>query len=308
MIFMIIPLILITIEGLFTASETGLLSIENIKVLKAKREKKKWAIRVSNFLAAPEQFFSTVLVCENFILVIASTLFTKFFIEQIGGSGAFYATLILTVFSLIIGQFIPKSIALANPEKIMGLLSTLIYYIEYIAYPVVYFYAKISKGIASIFGGKTGIETIRRLDIIYAMSEFEEKASRLAARLFDFSKRGIADVMIPLNAVFSCAKDFELDALSKKHKRIYTRIPIYKDKPDNIIGVFNIKDYFYKNRITLRKPFFINIKERCMSIFLTMKQKGQHMAIVRDDAKSVVGIVTLEDLIEELVGEIRDER
>ena len=308
MLFLIIPLLLIIFEGIFTASETGLVSIENIRVFKAKKEKKKWAIRVSNFLSSPESFFSTINIWENIILVLSSTLFAKFFIEHFGDNGVFLATVILSIYSLTVGQFIPKSIALSNPDKIMMSLSGVIYYTKIITYPVVYLYANISKAIARIFKSDTETDSISRSDIIHAMGEYEKESSRLAARLFNFSKRVVSEVMIPLNAVFSCKKGYELEALSNKHKRIYTRIPVYIKRLDDIIGVFNIKDYFYTDKIILRKPFFINANERCMSIFSTMKQKGEHMAIVRDDNNRVLGIVTLEDLIEELVGEIRDER
>ena len=308
MLFLIIPLLLIIFEGIFTASETGLVSIENIMVFKAKKEKKKWAIRVSNFLSSPESFFSTINIWENIILVLSSTLFAKFFIEHFGDNGVFLATVILSIYSLTVGQFIPKSIALSNPDKIMMSLSGVIYYTKIITYPVVYLYANISKAIACIFKSATETDSISRSDIIHAMSEYEKESSMLAARLFNFSKRVVSEVMIPLNAVFSCKKGYELEALSNKYKRIYTRIPVYIKRLDDIIGVFNIKDYFYTDKIVLRKPFFINANERCMSIFSIMKQKGEHMAIVRDDNNRVLGIVTLEDLIEELVGEIRDER
>ncbi len=308
MLLLLIPLLLIILQGIFTASETGLISLENVTILKAKRENKKWAILVDNFLTRPELFFSTILICENFILVIASTLFAKFFIERFGSNSVVFSTIILSFISLTIGLFIPKSIALSYPSTVMKNLSRIIYYLEILTYPVVYIYANISKSIAHLFKSDTKVESIKRLDIIYAMSEYEDKASKLAARLFNFSKRVVADVMIPLDAVFSCEKGHEREALSKKYKRIYTRIPVYEKVHDNIIGIFNIKDYFYTNRIRLRRPFFVSAHERCMPIFSTMKQKGEHMAIVRDSHKNILGIVTLEDLIEELVGEIRDER
>ncbi len=308
MLLLIVPLLLIVLEGIFAASETGLISLENITVLKAKREKKRWAILVDHFLARPEHFFSTILVCENFILVIASTLFAKFFIERFGSNSVVFSTIILSFISLTIGLFIPKSLALSYPSIVMSNLSRIIYYLQIITYPVVYIYANISKSLAHLFRSDTKVESIKRLDIIYAMSEYEVKASRLAARLFNFSKRVVAEVMIPLDAVFSCEKGHEREALSKKYKRIYTRIPVYEKVNEKIIGVFNIKDYFYTNRIKLRKPFFVSAHERCMPIFSTMKQKGEHMAIVRDSHKRILGIVTLEDLMEELVGEIRDEK
>ncbi len=306
MLLLIIPILLIMLEGIFSASETGLVSIENIKVLGAVKAKKRWAERTKYFLTKPERFFSTILVCENIILVIASTLFAKFFIELIGEQGAFVSTCIITLVSVIIGQFIPKSFALSNPTRTMSFLSNIIYYIEVTTYPIVSLYAQLSRTLAYLFRSATGGDAIRRLDIVYAMSEYEEKTSRRAALLFNFSRRSVEEVMIPLDAVFMCEKGSELNALSKKQKRLYTRIPVFEGKRNNIIGVFNIKDYFYTGTIQLRKPLFVNARDRCMTIFSIMKQKGEHMAIVHGDGH-VTGIVTLEDLIEELVGEIRDE-
>lgn len=308
MMLIIIPLILIVLSGLFSASETGLVGIENVTVLKAYREKKRWASRAREFLKKPERFFSTILVCENAIIVVASTLFATYCIRHFGDNGVIISTVVLSLISLAIGQYIPKSIALSDPHRTLSLLSEPIYIIEKATNPVVSFYAAVAKAIAGLFtrGGRP--ETIQRLDIIHAMGEYEKKASMLAARLFNFSRRAVADVMIPLQAVFVCEKGSELDVFSARHTRLYTRIPVSEGTPDKIIGVFNIKDYFYSKEIILRNPFFINTHDRCMTIFSIMKQKGEHMAIVRDDEGHVVGIVTLEDLIEELVGEIRDEK
>ena len=308
MIEVIIPLLLSISTGIFTASETGLVSIEKIKILKAKREKKKWAIRLYRFLETPERFFSTILVCENFMIVVASTLYAEFFVKLMGENGIIVATITLSLFSMFFGQFVPKSIALAHPMSTMSVLSNVIYYIEIFTYPVVWLYASIAKLLAALFRSGTKPHTIQRLDIVHAMGEYEEVASKLASRLFNFSRRRVGEVMIPLNAAFVCEKGRELDTIAKSGGRIYTRIPVYDESRDNIIGIFNIKDYLYSETIVLRDPFFVKKDERCMTFFLIMKQKGEHLAIVTDENNRQLGIVTLEDLIEELVGEIRDER
>lgn len=307
-LFFIIPLLLVLVEGIFAASETGLVSLENMKVATAKKEKKRWGRRATVFLARPERFFSTILVYENFIIVVASTLFANFFIHYFGDRGAVISTVILSIVSLIFGLYIPKSIALSRPQTVMKLLSDIIYYLEMLAYPVVSFYASIARGIAILFGSAGKEKSHRRLDIVYAMSEYEQKTSSLAARLFDFSKRTVSEVMIPLDAVNMCKQGNERAILADPDRRIYTRIPVYDEDPTSIIGIFNIKDYFYTKKIVLRNPFFVQPEERCMSVFKIMKQRGEHMAIIRDTCKKTLGIVTLEDLIEELVGEIRDER
>ncbi len=307
-LFLIIPLILVVLQGIFTASETGLVSIERIKVTRAKNQKKRWAVILNNFFNQPEQFFSTILVSENFLLVIASTLSAHFFIENLGNSGVVISTILLSIFSLIFGQFAPKSIALARPYKTMNILAPIIYYIEIALYPIVYVYAGITNLLSLLFIRQRGSVPIRRLDIVYAMSEYEKEASTLASRLFDFSRRKVSEIMIPINAVFVCKLGSELDSLKKAGKRIYTRIPVYKGRKSNIIGIFNIKDYFYTKKVKLRKPFFITGEERCMIIFQIMKEQGEHLAVIRNQKGQAIGIVTLEDLFEELVGEIRDEK
>jgi putative hemolysin len=304
----IIPLLLIFIEGIFTASETGLVSIEYIRIKHAKKEKQRWAHILSLFLTRPERFFATILVSENLILVISSTLFAKYFIEWLGYSGAIFATVLLAVVSLVIGQFVPKMIALSRPEGTMRILGRIIYIIEIIMYPLVSLYAWVAKGLARLSTHGASSDSIQRLDIVYAMSEYQVKASQLAARLFDFSKRQVVEVMIPLDRVFMCQRGMEETAIIKGNGRIFTRIPVYESARDRIVGIFNIKDYFYKEKVILRKPLYADAHDRCMTIFMNMKQKGQHLAIIRNDQKKVIGIITLEDLIEELVGEIRDER
>ena len=120
MIEFLIPFLLSISIGIFTASETGLVSVEKIKILKAKREKKRWAMRLYRFLETPERFFSTVSVCENFIIVVAATLYAGFFVDLMGENGIIISTITLSLFSLFFGQFVPKSIALAHPMKIMA--------------------------------------------------------------------------------------------------------------------------------------------------------------------------------------------
>jgi putative hemolysin len=190
----------------------------------------------------------------------------------------------------------------------MTALSGVIYYIEIVIYPVVWFYEQLARLVAALFKSGTETDAMHRLDIVHAMGEYEEEASRLASRLFNFSERKVGEVMIPINTAFISAKGQELATITESKGRIFTRIPVYQGSRRNIVGVFNIKDYLYTNEINLRDPFFVHADDRCMTIFLEMKQKGEHMAIVTDKKNRHQGIVTLEDLIEELVGEIRDEK
>jgi putative hemolysin len=308
MIIFIIPFVLIMLQGLFTATETAVMSIERSKLGRAQLEKKHWAARTRGFLDKPERFFSTILICEDLLLVVASTFFAQFFIIRWGSNWVILSTVILSLFSLVIGQYIPKAIALTIPETVLAILSDLIYALELALTPVVSVFSAIARGIGLILGIKKRTDIIRHSDIVFAMTEYEKETSKLASRLFNFSHRVISDVMIPLDAVYMCGQGEEKNVVSGKAERLFTRWPVFSGKASNINGIFNIKDYIYTGKAATRPPYYVNADERCMSVFMTMKEKGEHMAIVRGHDGAVNGIVTLEDLIEELVGEIRDEK
>jgi CBS domain containing-hemolysin-like protein len=291
-------------QGVFAAVETAATSIEKSFLGKARNEQKKWAIRTHALLQKPDRFFATILVCEMFMLVVSATMVTQYCLVHFGGNFVFISTIILALTSFFIGQFIPKISALAVPARIMRALSGPVWVIEAVVGPVVYLFSKFAKAAALVFRSRTGADVIRSTDIVYALSEYEKESSLIASRLFNFSKRIVAEVMIPLQAVHVSQKGRELEALTWK----VARLPVYDEENRSIVGIFNCKDYLYTGKVKLRLPYYVRNSDRCLPVFLAMKEKAEHLAIVRDDNRAPLGIVTLEDLIEELVGEIRDEK
>lgn len=304
MIGLIVPFILVILQGVFAATETAAISIEKSYLGKARSEQKKWAIRTHALLQKPDRFFATILVCEMFMLVVSATMFTQYCLIRFGGNSVFISTIILALTSFFIGQFIPKIAALAVPAWIMRALSGPVWIIEAVVGPVVYIFSTFAKAAAFVFRSRTGADVIRSTDIVYALSEYEKESSLIASRLFNFSKRVVAEVMIPLRAVHVSKKGRELEALTWK----VARLPVYDEENRSIIGVLNCKDYLYSGKVKLRPPYYVRNTDRCLPVFLAMKEKAEQLAIVRDDNGVPLGIVTLEDLIEELVGEIRDEK
>lgn len=302
----VLALVLISLQSVFTAVETAALTIERSALARARREQRTWARRATKILAAPERFFATILVCEDYLLVIASTLLAQCLVPIFGSNSILLATLALSLYSLFAAQYLPKSFALQHPERGLQVLITPVYVIEFLLAPVVAVYAGLARIIASLFRNPVPRDAIRRSDIFFAVSEYEEEASKLIARLFTFSHSRVRDVMVPYASVASVAKGRVLEELRQPQARRYTRVPVVSG--DAIVGIFNTKDYFYHQRMTLRKPYYVTADARCMATFLTMKDRGEHIALVRDDQGAVCGLLTLEDLIEELVGEIREER
>ncbi len=308
MVLIFIALILVLSIGIFTSSETAFLCVDKTKVSFAAEEKKNWAVITKNFIQKPAEFFSTILICEDFLIVIASNLVAIYFIKNHNERLVFLSTIFLSIFSLIFGQLIPKSIALVHPEKSLAITARIIVFFKALLTPVVALFSGITQCVAGLVKTSSVSSIVRRQDIVFAISEYEKDTSLLAARLFDFSKRKISDIMVPISMALVCKKDEDFQKLCFESDRIFRYVPILDSKKEEVVGIINTKDYFLYGSVQVKSPFFINENEKCMQVFLKMKEKNEHIAIIHDKNHKAVGIITMYDLIEELVGAIREER
>ncbi len=308
MLLILIALLLVLSIGIFTSSETAFLCVDKTKVLYAAEERKTWAVITKTFMQKSAEFFSTILICEDFLIVIASNLTAIYFIRNHGESWVFFSTIFLSIFSLIFGQLIPKSIALLHPERTLAINTRIILFFKTLLTPIVAIFAGISQGLASLFNKNySSADIIRHQDIIFAISEYEKDTSLLAARLFDFSKRKVSEIMVPINMAMVCKKSEDFKKLCLESERIFRYVPILDDEKNEVVGVINTKDYFFHGSVQIKSPFFINENEKCMTVFLKMKERGEHIAVVNNDKQKPMGIITIYDLIEEIVGTIREE-
>ncbi len=304
MIYLLLPVLLTLLMSIFTATETAAISVEKSRLGRESNAGFQWAKRTLKFLDHPDRFFSTILVCEDFMLVLSSTLFAHYCITRWGSASVVVATIVMTLVSFIISQYAPKMIALSAPVAVLKWFSAPVSIAGSLMLPAVIFYSLIANRIARFFPRREKADSTRRSDIVHALGEYEKESSLIASRLFYFSKRTMAEVMIPMKSVHRCAPGKELDSLRWK----VTRVPVMDETNDRPIGIFNVKDYFFTGRCRLRKPLFVKTDDRCMPVFILMKKTVEHMAIVLDHGQRPVGIITMEDLIEELVGEIREEK
>uniref|UniRef100_A0A7C6AG97 DUF21 domain-containing protein n=1 Tax=candidate division WOR-3 bacterium TaxID=2052148 RepID=A0A7C6AG97_UNCW3 len=308
MLLILIALLLVLSIGIFTSSETAFLCVDKTKVLYAAEEKKTWAVITNNFMQKSAEFFSTILICEDFLIVIASNLTAIYFIRNHGENWVFLSTIFLSFFSLIFGQLIPKSIALLHPERTLAINMRIVLFFKTLLTPIVAIFAGISQSLASLFKNYSSTDIIRHQDIVFAISEYEKDTSLLTARLFDFSKRNVSEIMVPLNMALVCRKTEDFKKLCLESERIFRYVPILDEEKDEVVGIINTKDYFFSGSVQIKSPFFINENEKCMQAFLKMKERGEHIAVVNNDKKKSIGIITIYDLIEEIVGTIREER
>ncbi len=297
----------ILFQSIFTASETALIRLDQLKIKKQAKEGVHWARASQFFLEHPADFFSIILLCENLSLVAASIFVEKYFVNNFGDGSTIFAIITLSLFSLIIGQYLPKAVALLIPETIMAVLANFLVFLKKILLPVSLPFSFLSKIIYKKM--KSNAFPFHRRDIVTALNEIEQSASQILSRLFAFQETRVEDVMIPIKEVFSLPDSITLEQIKEKAplKRLFTRLPIYKGDPANITYVINLKDIIYHDAVHFRPIISVNAGMRAMPLLKKMKTEGEHLAIVIDQTGKSLGIVTLEDLIEELVGEIRDE-
>ncbi len=304
-------LIAILVQGFFSGSETAYSRANWIRLAAwHKHHSPMLKSRASNALRLvqdKERVVVLTLIFTNLSVVAASTIFTRFFIVNFGPAYTSVAVLVVLLLSLIIGDFIPKIIAQAFPE-----------YWAIIASPVIRFL----KTIFLLILPKTNTEhynKLSRTDFLYLLKQKPGKESivvnQIAKALFDFSQITIAEIMIPKERIVGLSEDASIQEIRKTvEKYRFSRYPIYKKNTGEITAIVHIKDMLQtlntrkvKLSDIFRKPFIVKTDDKATAILKTMTRQGEHLAIVTNTQAQPVGIITMEDLIEEVVGEIRSE-
>ena len=323
--FQIIILILLTlVNAFFAASEMAIVSMDKKKLLTLSEQGDKRAIKVEKLLKEPSKFLSTIQVGITFAGFFTSAsaavgLSHKFgnFLENLSVPFAYRVsfvliTVILAFFSLVFGELVPKRIALQNAEKFALFSVGTINFVYKIMSPFVYLLSLSTNVILKIFSIPTsGVEAKVTLEEIKSIVEVGQEQG-----IINPTEREMIDGVISFDDVLAeevmTAKDFETLMQMR-----YSRVPVYEDDIDNIIGILYIKDFFleaykvgFKNvniRSILRPAYFIPERKNINDLFLELKNSRNQMAVLIDEYGGFTGIVTMEDLIEEVMGEIDDE-
>lgn len=329
--------LLIVLNGVFAASEIAFLSIDKYELKESVKKKNKKAIKIKKLLNDPSVFLATIQIGITLAGFLASAFaaetFADFLVEKLAIESINYTTvknivvvivtIILSYFTLVFGELVPKRFALSYPEKISYAVVGLISVLTKITYPFVWFLTKSTNIVSRIFGiqeqeeEKLTEEEIKRI-INTGKDEgvIESDEKDLIFNIFNFNDTEISQVMTPKeNMVMIDIDANSKDALSIIKRGKYTRIPIYEKNQDNIIGILNVKQllihYSKTSKLDLRKimfkPFFVNKNEKVDDVFRLMQKNRYSMSIVKDEKDKVVGLVTMEDAIEEIFGNIYDE-
>ncbi len=329
--------LLIIINGVFSSLEISLLSVNKVRLNWLVKENNKRAIRVKKLIDNPSGFLATIqigITIAGFLAsAFASEAFADKIVENISINGisddllktivVLLVTVILSYFTLVFGELVPKRLGMNNPEKISLFLSGPITLLMKLAYPFVWLLTKSVNIIVKIFHiTDKRDEKLTEEEIKIIISEGKESGAieagekDLIYNIFNFNDITIEKIMTPREKVvcvgFSMSPK-EIMEIIRESK--YTRMPIYDGDLDNIIGIFNVKDIIHKykrgEQINLEnlvnKAMIVNENEFVDDAFRLMQKNRQEMAIVIDNDKRFSGVVTTEDAVEEIVGNIFDE-
>ena len=315
--------ILIGLSGFFSGLEVALVGVRKSKVIQLLNEGAKGSKALHKLKNNPSWMMSSVNLGNNLVNVGASALATTVSIRLFGDDGLGIAIGIMTFLILVFGEITPKTYCNANSTKIALRYAPILLGFSYVFYPVVKFFEIITKGVVKITGSSyvpppiTEEEIKGVIDQGLAEKAIEKDEMELVHGALKFDDTVIRSVMTPRTKMFTLnAKTILFEALPQINQNGYSRIPIHGASQDDIVGFVHVRDVLKElekdNRMKSleqisRKPVFVSQEKMVSALLKEMKGRKTHMAIVVDEHGGVEGLVTLEDLLEEIVGEIEDE-
>lgn len=323
---LIILIILLLLSGFFSSAETALTTVNKYSLRALADNGNKRAARVLKITENSSKLISTILIGNNIVNISASALATTFTTRVFGSQAIGIATGLLTLFVLLFGEITPKTLAQLYNVKISMLYADIIQFLMWILTPVVFIVDKIAGVIFWILridrngsGQKiTEDELLTMVNVSEEEGVIEDKEKEMITNVVDFGDSRARDIMIPRADMTIVPVDSSYEDLLNLYMDVpYTRIPVYEESRDNIIGILHVKDlFFYKAthdidsfdvRKIIREPLFVYEYQKTNTLLTNLKTSTSSIAIVIDEYGDCVGLITMEDLIEEIIGDIKDE-
>lgn len=319
-LYIIIIIIAILFEGFFSGSEIAIISLNRIRLRILSETKEKKALIIQGMLKNPNRLLATTLVGTNIAVVISSSFCTRLLYDRYGSDTGWMTTLLLSPLILIFGEFIPKAVFAHSADRIAFYLGTVLKFFWKILYPIVWFVNIFVNAILFIIIGKKTIKKknvfVTKDEIRYLIKESETEGHidtyerSIIYKIFDIGKKKISSVMNGIDKLVYIQESAIMDDLLVKARETgYSRFPV-RTLQGNFIGIINILDIVYEQDKTqplknfLRPLEYINTDIYVDNALFRIKGKKQTLAIAIDSEDKPVGFFTMEDLLEELIGEI----
>lgn len=318
----IVLIILLLLSAFFSSAETSLTTVNKIKMRALAEEGNKRASMVIQITDDSSKMLSAILIGNNIVNLSASSLTTSI-AYNLGGSAVAIATGILTVLILIFGEITPKTMATINSEKMALAYAYPIHFIMVIITPISFIINALSRVVFFILrvdpNAKVNAVTENELRTMVEMGHedgaIEEEEREMINNVFDLGDAKAKDVMVPgVHVVFADVESSYEELIEIFRENKFTRLPVFEENTDNVIGTINMKDLLlYDNtkafniRDILREAYFTHEHKNISELLVEMRQASLNIAIVLDEYGETAGLITLEDILEEIVGEIHDE-
>ncbi len=316
--------VLLMLSAFFSSAETALTTSNKIRLKGLADEGDKRAKRVLEITGDSGKMLSAILIGNNIVNLSASSIATALAIKLFGNAGAGIATGTLTVLVLIFGEISPKTLATIHADKIALSYSGVIWGLMKILTPVIFIINKLSIGFLRLLRVNVSNEPVPLteaelrtiVDVGHQTGVIEQEEHEMINNVFDFGDSQAKEIMVPrIDMTFADINSTYEELINIFRTDKFTRLPIYEDSIDNVIGIINMKDLLlyetskdsFSVRSILRKPYYTYEHKKTVELLIEMKKSSFNIAIVLDEYGVTAGLITLEDILEEIVGEIRDE-
>jgi len=312
--------------GIFAVAETSLFSLKPLERLRLKERYRRRGELVEALLNRPRRLLVTVLIGVEMVNILASILATSLALALWGPQGKWLALGVIAPAFLLLGELIPKSLALAYPATLARWVAPLIKPAIFILTPIRVVFLQVSRGILASLGFRADlpVPTVQQEEFVRMVEESHRRGMIAAMErdfiqnLLNFGELRVGQIMVPRPDIFALPVDLEVDRLVQAIKQSrFSRVPIYQDNPDNILGILHAKDLLEfcpgktceagVLRNLLRPPLYVPENKRAFDLLSELQAQHLRLALVVDEYGALVGLVTVEDLLEELCGEIPQE-
>ncbi len=312
--------VLIGLSAFFSATETAFMSLNRVKVKNLAQAGNKKAKRVLRLSDNPDKLLSTVLIGNNIVNIASASLATVLFVKFFQDNGPTLSTVVMTVVVLLFGEVTPKGIAKEIPEKFAMAVAGVIAALSVVFAPLSFLLVKLKGGIGKMFkvsadSGITEEELLTIVDEAEQDGGIDSEESELIRNAIEFTDREAKDILTPRIDVTAADIEISVEDMATLFRQTgFSRIPVYRETVDNIVGIINEKQ-FYNSLAAgnadipalLQPALCVPPSVKISSLLKQMQEKKTHMAVVVDEFGGTAGIVTMEDIVEELVGDIWDE-
>ncbi len=313
-------ILLILLSAYFSASETAMMALNRYRLKHLANEGHRGARRASRLLERPDRLLGVILIGNNFVNFSAASIATLLALELLGEGGVAVAPVVCTFVFLIFAEVAPKTIAAAHPEKVALPSSFILQVLLWLTYPLVWLVNALASGLLWLFGIRQDNDVEDHLSrdelrtVVFEGSKIADHPQNMMLGVLDLDKVTVDDIMVPRADIVGIDIDDDLeDIINQIRSAQHTRMPVFKEDVDKIIGILHLRnaarfltaEEMSKASILqeIDEPYFVPVNTPLQTQLYNFQQRKERIALVVDEYGDIEGIVTIEDILEEIVGE-----